>query len=83
MDISTHPVSKTNPRTSRKPISVILIHLEFNLQQIALNQKVVKKKKSSMMMKKSSTMMLLGKTQFQKNFRELEKSYWNRLLKFV
>lgn len=49
MGISTHPISKTNPRTSRKPTSVILFHLEFNLQQIALNQKVVKKKKSSMM----------------------------------
>lgn len=50
MGISTHPISKTNPRTSRKPTSVILFHLEFNLQQIALNQKVVKKKKKSSMM---------------------------------
>ena len=40
-DISTHSVFKVNPTTSRKPILVILFHLDFHLQQIALNQKVV------------------------------------------
>lgn len=41
MRISTHLVSKINPRTNKKPMLVILFHLEFHLQQIALNQKVV------------------------------------------